>query len=105
MKSQPLNMVLVPARLAPRTCSPSDRAGFLFVGIDHLWDCRIRVFDEDPVKALNDFVYFLALDEPGDTERRCRDAVGTHPESPQRLRALQQSLVRSGNSGTDDADR
>jgi hypothetical protein len=30
MKSQPLNMVFEPARLAPRTCSPSDRAGFVF---------------------------------------------------------------------------
>ena len=30
MKSQPANMVPPPARLAPRTCSPSDRAGFSF---------------------------------------------------------------------------
>src|SRR5215470_16194974 len=30
MKSQPANIVSAPARLAPRTCSPSDRAGFPF---------------------------------------------------------------------------
>src|SRR5258708_38016158 len=33
MKRQPPNMVFGPARLAPRTCSPSDLAGFLFYPI------------------------------------------------------------------------
>jgi hypothetical protein len=45
MKSQPLNMVFGPARLAPRTCSPSDRAGFVFPPSTAATGCRNLLLD------------------------------------------------------------
>jgi alpha-D-ribose 1-methylphosphonate 5-triphosphate synthase subunit PhnL len=45
MKSQPLNMVFGPARLAPRTCSPSDRAGFVFSASTTVTDWQILLLD------------------------------------------------------------
>jgi hypothetical protein len=52
MKSQPLNMVFAPARLAPRTCSPSDRAGFVFSISNADTGCRNRLFDPPEIVAV-----------------------------------------------------
>src|ERR1700735_463584 len=52
MKRQPLNMVFAPARLAPRTCSPSDRAGFVFSTSNADTGCRNRLFDPPKIVAV-----------------------------------------------------
>jgi hypothetical protein len=81
-------MVWLPARLAPRTIPPlielvfsfsfgtsallagklhANSISFAFTG-EVLWNNWRRVFDEDAMKMLDDYVYLFSLNQPGDAE-------------------------------------
>jgi hypothetical protein len=88
MKRQPLNMIAIPARLAPRTIPPLIELVFSFFHLTSLallagrlhanstcpFDGKAlrnnwrRVLDEDAVKMFDDYVYLFSLNQPSDTE-------------------------------------
>ena len=88
MKRQPLNMINIPARLAPRTIPPLIELVFFLFHLTPLallggrlhansvcaFDSKAlrnnwrRVLDEDAVKMLDDYVYLFSLNQPSDTE-------------------------------------
>ncbi len=73
MKRQPLNILLGPARLAPRTIPPLIELVLLFqvpafpcyFGIRRLRNGRAPGLNKRPMKLLNDFVDSFPFGQPG----------------------------------------
>jgi hypothetical protein len=69
MKRQPLNMVPNQLDWPPERVPPLIELVFFFFRICRKsWHRRIRVFDENPVKILDNFIDLSAVDQPGDPE-------------------------------------